>query len=830
MSFIKKHFGKLNNVGMSLVELVCAIGIMSLVGASVAGFMIVSANTYSRGTTEVQLQEDAQLLASQINNLVQDSSEASTPSPERLELKRDGKDYAIYRDADDTVYYSVDGSVAPMAENVKVLVMDATDFSKNGVVQIYICLEKNSMTYAGNYTATSRNVSIVTAMTEGELTMTYTPEYVLEPNQTYPISAVMDDGSGIDYELIGATDPLTVLGFDSLTGKRTITIGANETSSKVQIILSSQTRKESDGLTPRVQHTADVYIRRVNSLTLNKTSSSTSTANGTVYTFTSTVDGYNLDSMLPAIPDPGFQAADPGAGVAAGIYTTGILPRDVKFTAVAVNKSGEWVTNPSSYFTITVNNGSGVSTPTFSLRLNKNLEMGEGILITAMASHSYGRFTDDPATVWRNITGVGYGAYAQTYYITGSYFSFDGQHISRGSDQEQGNFSAYSTLKTILVLRGAANDDQFPYFKKHRFREVTIDDAGNILSYNSPWTQWRENKAEAGGNAINLRPDATLSLDIDKAYEVEVQFGIVSSKTGEVLWPFPDMAREDYTVSGIIKPVSIKYNLVQNGHTLASNFEGLGTGEAPFTINAGSSCSLNITEIKHIKADNLNSGSQYNYEVERWNYDNGTGTFSWGPVDMSRDFKRGAVDKNYNFQVERGGIYRVKLHLTGVPARRYVPASDNYVNAPNRDYEFCNETTGKGYFYFKVDGNSNDWNSKYFDYNGIVLDKKDYCVIDGGIYKLSNGSIYNMEGTVRLGSYSSETVSGVYCIAAAFGNTVYYSQNGGSSFTTFVCTKSGGNFYINGTQVNDVNSWINNNGFWGRNPLNNIINSVRNSL
>ncbi len=57
---------------MSLVELLCAIAIMSIVGASVAGIMVVSANSYNRGSNDAEMQQTAQLLAIQVENTILD--------------------------------------------------------------------------------------------------------------------------------------------------------------------------------------------------------------------------------------------------------------------------------------------------------------------------------------------------------------------------------------------------------------------------------------------------------------------------------------------------------------------------------------------------------------------------------------------------------------------------------------------------------------------------------------------------------------------------------------------------------------------------------------
>ncbi|MBR4719017.1 MAG: prepilin-type N-terminal cleavage/methylation domain-containing protein [Lachnospiraceae bacterium] len=63
----------INNNGFSLVELLIAIAIASIVGASVFGFMTVGAKTFGSESTDVHLQNEAQLAFNQIQDLMIDT-------------------------------------------------------------------------------------------------------------------------------------------------------------------------------------------------------------------------------------------------------------------------------------------------------------------------------------------------------------------------------------------------------------------------------------------------------------------------------------------------------------------------------------------------------------------------------------------------------------------------------------------------------------------------------------------------------------------------------------------------------------------------------------
>lgn len=66
----KKH----DNRGLTLVELLCSIAILSVLAAAVGSVLVVSAKNYQRGTSEINLQQEAQLTANQIADLIIDTT------------------------------------------------------------------------------------------------------------------------------------------------------------------------------------------------------------------------------------------------------------------------------------------------------------------------------------------------------------------------------------------------------------------------------------------------------------------------------------------------------------------------------------------------------------------------------------------------------------------------------------------------------------------------------------------------------------------------------------------------------------------------------------
>lgn len=62
-----------NNKGLSIVELIVGVAIMSIVGIAICGFIMVGTKQFSAAQAEVNLQYEAQLVSNQVNDLMLDS-------------------------------------------------------------------------------------------------------------------------------------------------------------------------------------------------------------------------------------------------------------------------------------------------------------------------------------------------------------------------------------------------------------------------------------------------------------------------------------------------------------------------------------------------------------------------------------------------------------------------------------------------------------------------------------------------------------------------------------------------------------------------------------
>ena len=63
--------------GLTLIEVICAIAIFSMVIAIVGGVLVISSNTYKNGSTETEIQQEAQFAANKISDIIKDSVEVT---------------------------------------------------------------------------------------------------------------------------------------------------------------------------------------------------------------------------------------------------------------------------------------------------------------------------------------------------------------------------------------------------------------------------------------------------------------------------------------------------------------------------------------------------------------------------------------------------------------------------------------------------------------------------------------------------------------------------------------------------------------------------------
>lgn len=100
---IDKRIRKMNNKGLSILELIIAIAIIGILSVSIVHSMVSSSKTYYKSSTEAQLQSEAQLVANSITEIAIDSFSAKD--------KMEGSDASDFGVDDSTTYDTTDKKV-----------------------------------------------------------------------------------------------------------------------------------------------------------------------------------------------------------------------------------------------------------------------------------------------------------------------------------------------------------------------------------------------------------------------------------------------------------------------------------------------------------------------------------------------------------------------------------------------------------------------------------------------------------------------------------------------------------------------------------------------
>ncbi len=707
------------------MELICAIAILAIVTASIGSVMVVSARSYQRDSDEVSLQQEAQITANQIADLVIDStagvkyscplgdylSEADaiaagavTGGDRTLSIDGNGVRYVVsFREADNKIYYAEhilnpDGTSTPtgageqlMAENVKLFAADIRNFSDSGYMELTLGFEKNTKTYVAAFTITARNGAVTVTGAEAAASITTELELVLEPNQTYLLNATVMGPSNTDMTWSlggGSTDPDTQVFKDGADWK--ITIGQDETASEIYLLVKSNAKKE-DGVTPQAQQTVIVHIRRVTAVNLNVTlQSGSDLMAGAEYLITADVAGTNLPKLMAGSSD-----VDPAY----------VSPYRVEWNYIySVNGHAvggdDWTNyqweswyhpSPSDYFTVLEEvEGSDSTAPGIRIRLLENIDEYRQLLVTATATHPEGMAGEPPVS--SNKTGLSYGHVAGMHLFYKALHSYSGEGMYRGTPDAQVVNFAYDLIKGMIQAQYGNVGFLDNCVKYYRFRPFTINAAGERIY--GPWVNWAPTQNEYGG-AIKMRGD-TLRFEFDKNYEVQLKYWWWEGNINNVVWPFAGMPDDINVVTAEIYRAKVFFRVTDSSwNEIATGAVRLGTKEVPYVLADSNPIHLEgqITNAQEMGADQNYIKDHVAYRVEKLEGDSWTAVYETGGQEM---YHLTPVSWNNG-----AGLYRVVIGLKGVPHRTYNYATQGYTESI-RDYWLYDEVSGDGIFYFQV--------------------------------------------------------------------------------------------------------------------------------
>lgn len=673
MEHSMKMFRKLTNHGLSLVELICAIAILGLVGVTIGSMLVISSNSYDKGITEVELQQEAQLVVNQISDLVIDSS---TDPATSLSVQFSGGTLTIPEMTESgtikthtitlsgtELYYSCDGSTPElMAEGITGFNVDTSTFDSTGNLYLDIALERESRGNIRNFEATfhitSRN-GVVETIPMASINIE--DNIVLEPNQVFDFTTSVDGiaDQGVTLTLVGGNTSSATY----ISGNR-LTIADNEHGSVLQIL--AKTNATENGA-PMAMRPVRVRIRRINDISVSGTLIyGTSLQANAQYKVVADLSGYNLDKLFDVTNDDdyvnpyGISFKVTASGTEVPILTTWGRDPVVPTQAVAVITLKEDMPNMST------------------------------ITVTAYADHAYGTENAGTSSTPSNKTGL-------PYEEINDYFPLENMNtfvlsggLSRGSDDAVGEFTGLESLKQLLIDK--YGNGNYQPVKWHRFRAVNGDGS------KGPWTDWMggdPNDPTDKGTSINIRPCSGLMMDYDKAYEVQIKLTIINQDIVDadgkykVMWPEADTPQSAYLIDAVMNKVTLSFKSSQLG----------------FSAKTGFTCNTILTEeyydnlfeldtVASLKRDLAENNIQYILEKKV----NGTWT------EVSRLQSGPQCRARFN---QGNGDYRIKIWVKdckkclGYSGQPSHTANDHVLF----DYNVYNGATGEGIFYFKVQKN-----------------------------------------------------------------------------------------------------------------------------
>lgn len=192
MKRMRELISKIDDSGLSFVEVLITMAIMAVVGTTVAGAMYVSSRSYTRGAAEVNVQEEAQVALNLISDWVMDATAVENPDGTTLKIThpdegvvntitvyQSGKQLMYKVDSDPTAYVLCD-----YLEDSGVHFDSTFDTDRN--VKVSLDFNINGRTYHAATDSTSRNHDFTLNSTGSDVLNLVVPdsEIVLEPGMT----------------------------------------------------------------------------------------------------------------------------------------------------------------------------------------------------------------------------------------------------------------------------------------------------------------------------------------------------------------------------------------------------------------------------------------------------------------------------------------------------------------------------------------------------------------------------------------------------------------------------------------------------------------------
>ncbi len=678
---------KLNNKGLSLVELVCAVAIFGLATTVIGGAMVVSAQNYSRGTYELDVQQEAQTTTNLIGDLLYDATGAtfdgSATNPV-MKIQGENIEYHITFDKTNNklVYEEyVTGVATPatgtLAENVKsfsAVNLDAAgnNFKADKNVEIKLEIEKNGRTYEAEYSTTARNGVAESVGVAETAEIIIETSIVLEPGQTYqlPFEVV----GSITNKAISISNSSGVTAVES-GSNISVSVATSATGTIPFTISTIEQAKDVNGNPTGVAlatKTVNVNVRRVNALTSPQDTdddeyaeatalkSGNNCKNGATYQIDFTVAGDFMDKVYGKAYDTNY-----------------VNPRQVDIT-YTMTGNVEPVANYIGGVQIV-----GVDNPSIKFNLIKDMPNGSEIIITATAKHPAGT----------NKTSNSYGTVVDVVKIKCENNYYNSSQLLRGTDGNQDGYGnkagIWMTQEQLLEIRNAVraldNTKEYWNYYSHLLTIYEVDASGN----KSPVAAFPTFEF---GSSMEMQIDDEDSLrlipNVDYVYRMELMFYKDAAKT-QPLWTVSPYSQELPVDSAAVSFKEKREN-------------GLGYEQVSknFVMTKGNMIDNFELEVRGLE---MSSRKDYvKFTIEKFDETATIESEKWKVIDTG--FEYGALNGVKNtgkvtmkLKFDHSGRYRIKAYLDNFPYTSYDGSTTLYFTDYLKDLD-----DASGYFYITV--------------------------------------------------------------------------------------------------------------------------------
>lgn len=342
-----------DNRGLTFVEVICAVAILALVTGVIGSVIVVSTRTYRRGISETNIQQEAQLAANNIGNMIKDacgviygeSGAQYIEDGDTLMLKADGSpkmqadgftelsiitnekiQYTMTYDSNNKalLYQEFDVETGSsktgaelMAQNIRSFKADTTDFRDNRTIKLNMAVEDTDTgrEIPMEYTMTSRNGvgnggQYVTS-TESVVIVFSENDIVMVPGETYEIPVSVSGkltGGALEWESVTG-----VTAGELTLNHAQVTVPVNTADKTASVTIRTKDKKD-DG-SPKAQATCAINIRKVEEVKVTHSVDKTNSeghmleTKGAVYTFAAGVSGNELAKRVAYVYDSNYKTA-----------------------------------------------------------------------------------------------------------------------------------------------------------------------------------------------------------------------------------------------------------------------------------------------------------------------------------------------------------------------------------------------------------------------------------------------------------------------------------------------------------------------------------------